>query len=102
MDNKVNINKTNELDSVRATRKSLIPTEIDRNSVSEAKVENSNTQDKLQLSGKATEIFKLVEEIKLLPDVRQDKVDELRRQIEIGEYQPSNEAIANAILNKKE
>jgi negative regulator of flagellin synthesis FlgM len=54
--------------------------------------------DKVNISSVALETGKLVERLKELPDVRQDRVEELQQQIASGNFQPSNTVIADAIL----
>jgi negative regulator of flagellin synthesis FlgM len=56
-------------------------------------------KDKVELSGKSAEFSKLVDQLKQLPDVRQDRVNELKQKISSGNYEPSAEDIADAILN---
>jgi negative regulator of flagellin synthesis FlgM len=56
-------------------------------------------KDKVELSGKSAEFGKLVDRLKQLPDVRQDRVNELKQKISSGNYGPSAEDIADAILN---
>jgi negative regulator of flagellin synthesis FlgM len=56
-------------------------------------------KDKVELSGKSAEFSKLVDQLKQLPDVRQDRVNELKQKIASGNYDPSAEDIAGAILN---
>lgn len=56
------------------------------------------TGDKLDISSRASEVGRLVDQIKALPDVRQDKVNTLKEQIAAGTYKPSGESIADALL----
>ncbi len=55
-------------------------------------------EDKLELSTKASEVGKLVDQVKQFPDIREAKVSDLQVQIAAGEYNPSSEEIAAAIL----
>ncbi len=55
-------------------------------------------EDKLELSPKASEFGKLIEQVKQFPDVREGKVEDLKIQIAAGEYNPSSEEIAAAIM----
>lgn len=55
--------------------------------------------DKLEISSRASEVGRLVEQLKALPDVRQDKVNALKEQIATGKFAPSADDIADAILN---
>jgi len=54
--------------------------------------------DQLTLSRQATEMQNIKRFVSALPDIRQDKVCELRRTIETGGYQVSDGDIASAIL----
>ena len=54
--------------------------------------------DKLEFSARASEVGNLVDQIKQLPDVREEKVNSLRNQISAGSYNPSSQDIAAAIL----
>lgn len=54
--------------------------------------------DKVDISTVALETGKLVDRMKELPDVRQDRVEELQQQIASGSFQPTSIAIADAIL----
>jgi|ERR1044072_1702519 negative regulator of flagellin synthesis FlgM len=56
-------------------------------------------KDKVELSGKGAEFGKLVDQLKQLPDIRQDRVSELKQKIASGNYTPSADDIADAILN---
>lgn len=54
--------------------------------------------DRLQFSSEASEVGKLVDQIKQLPDIRIEKVNDLRGRIAAGNYDPPSEDIAAAIL----
>ena len=98
---KINANGINNYDSIGAAREADA-SRAGRNS--SAAIENKSavrSEDKIQLSGEAAKIGKLVETIKDLPDVRQEKVDALREKIEAGEYNPSSVDIADAMLKSQ-
>jgi flagellar biosynthesis anti-sigma factor FlgM len=63
-------------------------------------VENKSIveSDKVNISSVALETGKLVEQIKELPDVRLNRVDELKQQISSGNFKPTGNEIADAIL----
>ena len=50
------------------------------------------------ISSNPAEILKYKKWAKELPDVQQDRVDEIKRKIESGEYQVDAEAVAKKIL----
>ena len=94
-----------KLDISRLTGPDPIRTEIQRdvaNAGKEAALRaektNNVTEDKLDISSRAAEVGRLVEHLKTLPDVRQDNVTALKEQIAIGQYRPSAQNIADAIL----
>lgn len=97
MMSKININKTGDINALRTARQNDIR-QVGKNTVQSADNKAVIGDDKLQLSNRAAEVGKLVDDVKELPDVRQGKVTELRGRIEAGEYNPSSEAIADAIL----
>jgi len=55
-------------------------------------------EDKIEISTQAKEIQVAMKALKELPDVRQDKVDDIRAQIKDGSYKPSAEDVAEKIL----
>lgn len=63
-------------------------------------VENKSLagSDKLEISGRGSEVGKLVGKLKELPDAHTEKVNNLREQINAGTYNPPSEKIADAIL----
>lgn len=65
------------------------------------KVEEKTAPDeKVNLSATAKDIQKLKSAVANLPDVRQDKVDELKARIEKGEYSVSGENVADKIIEE--
>ncbi|HEV7644463.1 MAG TPA: flagellar biosynthesis anti-sigma factor FlgM [Pyrinomonadaceae bacterium] len=68
-------------------------------SVPSKELKVSPGKDKVELSGKSAEFSKLVDQVKQLPDIRHDRVNELKQKIASGNYEPSAEDIADAILN---
>ncbi|RJQ55746.1 MAG: flagellar biosynthesis anti-sigma factor FlgM [Nitrospiraceae bacterium] len=57
-------------------------------------------KDKISLSEKAKEISELKAEIDELPDIRTDKVDELKKAIDAGNYNIDPRKIAQKILEE--
>ena len=94
---KINIDKIGGYSPIRVEH----PGEVKKSGRETAPpVENKKTvdKDKLDFSSRASEVGMLVEQLKELPDVRQEKVNSLREQISAGSYNPSGEEIADAIL----
>lgn len=94
---KVNTDKTSDFETARTSRKS----EVSRSTetiVQANKKPASVEPDKINVSDRAANVGKMIEKLNDLPDVRQEKVEALRQKIESGEYKPSAEQIADAIL----
>lgn len=54
--------------------------------------------DRIELSATAREIAALAETASRLPEIRQDKVDTLRRALDAGTYEVNPQRLARAIL----
>jgi negative regulator of flagellin synthesis FlgM len=59
----------------------------------------ASKDDQITLSGTAKEIGRLQTEVSKLPDIRTDRVDELKSTINSGAYNVKGEAIAGKLLN---
>lgn len=55
-------------------------------------------RDKIEISDEARDFQTAMKAFKELPEVRQDKIDELKSQVESGQYKPSAEAVVDKIL----
>ena len=94
---KINTNKINNFAPIRTERQGDVKSAgKSQNGSIEGK--NNVGEDKLQFSDRATETGKLLDNLKELPDIREEKVSALREKIAAGEYNPSSEEIADAIL----
>ncbi len=96
MSNKINIDKINGFSPIRATGENDVKKSGDQKT--KPIVVNNVIDAKLEFSNRATEVGKYVEQIKNLPDVREAKVSQIREQISSGNFNPSGESIADAIL----
>ncbi len=56
------------------------------------------SEDKLDISSRASEVGRLVDQLKAMPDTRQERIDALREQVAAGNYRPTGDSIADAIL----
>ena len=56
-------------------------------------------QDKLEISSSSKEFQLAMNAVKKLPDVRQDKVDDIKEKINKGQYNPSAKDVAKKMLN---
>ena len=54
-------------------------------------------KDENVLSSRAAEVRRLRELAKTIPDIRQDKIDTIKKQIESGVYNASGESVAESI-----
>jgi negative regulator of flagellin synthesis FlgM len=57
-------------------------------------------QDKLELSPEAQEMNSVRQKIASLPDVRADRVNELKAQVQKGNYQVDSQDVAQKILER--
>ncbi len=56
--------------------------------------------DRVEFSARSREMQKIYEVLQATPDVRAEKVAELKRQIETGQYEVDSEALAEKILRE--
>lgn len=97
--NNININKTSDIEQVqRRDQTDVNLADIKKNDADATR--NVVREDKFQISDRAAEVGKYVDRIKELPELRQEKVDVLRQQIETGEYRSSSRDIAEAVLRE--
>ncbi len=57
--------------------------------------------DKVEISGRARELNKFRAELNNLPEVREEKVRQLKQRIKEGIYQPLPEKIAEGLINER-
>jgi len=55
-------------------------------------------RDKIEISDEARDFQTAMKAFKELPEVRQSKIDELKSQVESGQYKPSAEAVVDKIM----
>ncbi len=55
-------------------------------------------RDKIEISDEARDFQTAMKAFKELPDVRQDKIDALKGQVDSGQYKPSAEAVVDKIM----
>lgn len=100
MMSKINNNNTSDLDKIRAPRQTMPASAVKgKTEANDAKI--SLGEDKMRFSERAGEVDKLVDKLKDLPDTREAKINALREQIKAGEYDPSSEDIADAMLKEE-
>ena len=54
--------------------------------------------DRVELSAGSREVLKMQEILQETPEIRQDKVADLKRQIEEGSYQPDSHQVADKMM----
>jgi flagellar biosynthesis anti-sigma factor FlgM len=94
--NRVDLNSSPDVDQTRVnpTRAVERSTEIKR--VDEAR--RGEESDRVSLSERATKIQELTKRARETADIREDKVEGLRRLVQSGRYDPSAQEIAEAII----
>ncbi len=55
--------------------------------------------DKIEISKEAREFQVAMKAFQELPEIRQDKVDDISKQINVGKYSPSSDDVAQKILD---
>ncbi|MDP2992785.1 MAG: flagellar biosynthesis anti-sigma factor FlgM, partial [Deltaproteobacteria bacterium] len=65
----------------------------------QAAAEQSQATDKVELSAASRDIQKIQEVLKNTPDVRAEKVQELKSKIESGQYRVDAREIANKMIS---
>lgn len=65
-----------------------------------AKMKDGSFQDKLEISqtGKDYQVAKNI--VAQTPDVREDKINEIKQRMEAGSYQVSNQEVANKLVER--
>ncbi len=61
----------------------------------------SQEKDKIEISNKAKDFQLALNAYKNLPEVRQNKVDELSKQIKSGTYKPKGDEIVDSMFDRK-
>ncbi len=93
----MNIDKINGFSPIRPDYQS----DVKNTGLESSKAADANkavSEDKLEFSNRASEVGRLVEIVKELPDIRAEKVNSLRGEIAAGRYKPAADDIAGAIL----
>ena len=94
---KINIDKTGSFDPIRTDRQIELRKPA-RDTKQLPPIKNAAEKDTLSFSSQAAEVGKLVDQLKELPEIRADRVKGLSEQIAAGDYEPSSDSIADAIL----
>ena len=97
MSNQINVDNVSGFGQVRSTAQNEVKKAVGE-VVKPIEVAKTSADDKLEFSNRGTEVGKLVEQIKSLPDSREERVNALREQVASGNYNPPSLDIADAIL----
>lgn len=65
----------------------------------DAKVHREEKRDKVEISKEALEYGKIMEKLREIPDVREEKVERLKAEIEAGTYKIDSKKIANKMVD---
>jgi negative regulator of flagellin synthesis FlgM len=68
--------------------------------VSENRIARTGQAAQVEISDRAQEVTRITQLIKELPDVREDRVQALKAQVENGTYNVSSEDIADLIIRR--
>ena len=72
----------------------------ERSSATPAAQNQVPTEDKVDLSSQSKEMNKISEVLAAAPDVRAEKVDALKKQVESGQYQVNSDAVAEKMIKE--
>lgn len=93
---KINLDKLKSFDPIRPER------QADVKGSQNTPIRPSQTEpagkDRVDVSGRAAEVGKLVDQVKQLPDVREEKIASVRAQVASGHFDPTGSEIADAII----
>jgi len=80
--------------------RSVLKSPADNQSLPKVNREKSNEDDHVQLSSKAKELQRIKDSLENVPEVRREKVAELKAACENGTYQPDSSKTAENILKE--
>lgn len=96
---KVNLDQMNGYEPLKAERRSEVKGGGQTAPIKPPHREIASEKDRLDLSGRAAEAGKMVSKIRELPDVRHEKVEEMKDLIAANAYNPNSIKIATAIMS---
>lgn len=93
------INNNKPFDGVEVT---LSTTKISNTKVNQAKIDNvkKNSDDIIEISKDSKKIAELANAIKTMPEIRAQKVEELKKVIESGNYTVDPRKLAEKIISE--
>lgn len=101
--NSLKLNGTNEIELVRTTLRPEVGREAEGTAATSPDAGHpastpEGIKDVIKVSDRATAIRNLVERVSQLPEVRSERIEQLRVQVQNGTYHPDVGAIADALL----
>jgi negative regulator of flagellin synthesis FlgM len=72
----------------------------ERNAATPAAQNQVPTEDKVDLSSQSKEMNRISEVLTAVPDVRAEKVEALKKQVESGQYQVKSDAVAEKMIKE--
>lgn len=104
--NSIKLNATNEIELTRTTLRPEAGRDGEGNGVGQtesglAVPAPEGIKDVIQVSDRATAIRSLVEQVGQLPEVRAERVEQLRLRVQSGTYNPDAATIADALLKNE-
>ncbi|HEX4949597.1 MAG TPA: flagellar biosynthesis anti-sigma factor FlgM [Blastocatellia bacterium] len=104
--NSVHLHGTNEIELVRTTLRPEAGRDGEGTVVAHPETGHpaptaEGIKDVIKVSDRATAIRKLVEQVSRLPEVRAERVEQLRLQVQAGTYNPDATTIAEALFRNE-
>lgn len=104
--NSIKLNGTNDIELVRTTLRPEVGRDGEGTTVAQSEQghpapASEGIKDVIKVSDRATTIRNLVEQANRLPEIRSERVEQLRAQIQTGTYKPDAGVIADALLKSE-
>lgn len=96
--NRINLNSGGEVEALRTGRLEAERLNEGGATPQPAQAGVQPAADSISVSGRAAEIGELTNKTSQLPEIREERVEQLRAQVQSGNYRPSAEDIADALL----
>ena len=95
----IKLNNTRELESRRSAARTESERVAEVNATPQKAITNSQkTTDSISVSERATALGGLAAKAEQLPDIRQERIEQLRTRVQSGDYHPAATDIADAML----
>lgn len=100
--NRINLNSGGEVEALRTGRLEAERLNEGNGVPQTAPAGVQPAADSISVSGRAAEIGELTNKTSQLPEIREERVEQLRAQVQSGNYRPSAEDIADALLKESQ